>query len=109
MPYSLKDRNNQVFPIGNRLQIGSNPDNQIVLLNPQVIPFHAILWEQDGSLYLQVNPGAQATYVNNIPVQGTVALQVGNQITIGDMTLKVDYFAPTPLNATLCPSNLLFH
>jgi hypothetical protein len=103
MTYSLKDINNQVFPIGNRLQIGSDASNQVIIINPQVIPFHAILWEQDSTLYLQVNPGAQATYVNNIPVQGTVALQVGNQITVGDMTLKVEFYNPTFLNGNPVP------
>ena len=76
--------------MGTKLQIGSDAHNQIVLLDPQVAPVHATLWEQQGRLYLLDGSGGSATHVNQAPVRGTVGLQMGDRIDIGGTIFMVD-------------------
>jgi len=72
MAYALRDMNGRKYLLGVRLQIGSDPGNQIVLLDLQAAPRHATLWEQQGILYLQDGSGGVATFVNQELIQGTV-------------------------------------
>jgi hypothetical protein len=90
MAYALRDINNRKYPVNMRLQIGSDPSNQIILLDPQVFPVHATLWEQQGNLYLQDGSGGSATFVNQVIIQGTVNLRMGDRVTIGGTLFTVD-------------------
>jgi len=90
MIFALRDSHGRKYPVRTKIQIGSDPSNQVVLLDPQVIPFHAALWEQQGALMLQDFSAGSATYVNQIPVQGTATLRIGDQLTIGRTFFTVD-------------------
>jgi hypothetical protein len=100
MGYALRDIHSRKYPLGIKLQIGSDPSNQIVLLDPQVAPFHAALWEQQNNLYLQDNSGGRGIFVNQTPIQGTVSLQMGDQVTIGGTLFTIDEFNPQVAIAT---------
>jgi len=89
MAYALRDMNGRKYLLGVKLQIGSDPGNQIVLLDLQAAPRHATLWEQQGILYLQDGSGGRATFVNQALIQGTVALQMGDQVGIGSTLFTV--------------------
>ena len=89
MAYALRDMNGRKYLLGVRLQIGSDPGNQIVLLDLQAAPRHATLWEQQGILYLQDGSGGVATFVNQELIQGTVALRLGDRVGIGDTLFTV--------------------
>jgi hypothetical protein len=89
MAYALLDMIGRKYPLGVKLQIGSDPGNQIVLLDPQVAPWHATLWEQQGILYLLDGSEGRATFVNQALVQGTVALRMGDQVGIGGTLFTV--------------------
>jgi hypothetical protein len=89
MVYALRDIHGRKYPLGMKLQIGSDPSNQIVLLDPQAAPVHATLWEQQGSLFLQDDSEGSATFVNQMPVQGTITLRIGDQLTIGGTLFTV--------------------
>lgn len=58
MVYALRDIHGRKYPLGMKLQIGSDPSNQIVLLDPQATPVHATLWEQQGSCSYRMTPRA---------------------------------------------------
>jgi hypothetical protein len=90
MVYALRDIHGRKYPLGTKLQIGSDLSNQIVLLDPKVAPVHAMLWEQEGSLFLQDGSGGSATFVNQMRVQGTVTLRVGDKVTTGSTVFTVD-------------------
>jgi len=89
MAYALSDIQGRKYPVGARLQIGSAPGNQVVLLDPQVLPVHATLWEQPGKLYLQDGSEGRATFVNRSLIQGVVSLQMGDQVGIGGTLFTV--------------------
>lgn len=96
MAYALRDFYNNKYPIGNKLQIGRDQSNQIILNDPQASSFHATLWEQNGILYLQDGTGGTATFVNQAPIQGTVALRLGDQIVTGSTPFTVDELNSPP-------------
>jgi hypothetical protein len=87
--YILRDIYGNNHPIGLKLQIGSDVSNQIVLQDPQVSPFHATLWVQQGNLFIQDNSGINATFVNRVAILGPTTLQIGDQISIGSALFTV--------------------
>ena len=89
MAFILKDFSEKFYLIVNQMQIGSNPTNQLVLLDPQVLPFHAILWDQGNTLTFQDLSGGLNTLVNGTPIQGVITLQIGDQISIGGNVFRV--------------------
>ena len=89
MAYALHDNYGRNYPVGTKLQIGRDPTNKVVLLDPQVTPVNVMLWEQQGILYLQDGSGGSATFVNQARVHGTVALQTGDQVTTGSTRFTV--------------------
>jgi hypothetical protein len=103
MAYALRDSFNKIVPIESQLQIGRDPVNRIVLLDPKVAPFHATLWEQTGILYLQDNTSGTATFVNQMPIQGIVALKVGDQVAIGSTPFLVENLNAPPLQTFVQP------
>jgi hypothetical protein len=99
MVYTLRDTYGRKYPVRTKIQIGSDLRNQVVLLDPQVAPMHATLWEQGGNLFLQNTSGSSATFVNQKPIQETVTLRMGDQLIIGSTLFTVDDF-----NADLPPA-----
>jgi hypothetical protein len=106
MTYALRDNYGRKYPVSSRVQIGNDPSNQIVLLDPQVIPYHAVLWVQNEALLLEDHSGGSATFVNSAPVQGTVPLHVGDRVTIGSTLFTVDDLAHPQPSSTVAKRHI---
>jgi hypothetical protein len=100
MVYALRDINGTNYPVGLKLKIGRDVNNQVVLQDSQSAQHHATIWEQQGNLFIQDGSGNNTTFVNQVPVQGTMSLRLGDLITTGSTSFTViDLDAPpTPLS-----------
>jgi hypothetical protein len=107
MPYALRDIHGCKFTVGMKLQIGSDPGNQVVLLDPQVAAWQATLWEQQGILYLRDDSAGGATFVNRVRVNGVVALYLGDQVTAGSTLFTVVDAALKPIAPAAAPKKRL--
>lgn len=89
--------NGQSYPVGpDGLRIGSGPINHVVLSDPQVSPYHAVLWVQSDQLYIRDQNSATGTWVNRQRITGTHALRAGDRIRIGNAELQVITLAVGP-------------
>jgi hypothetical protein len=83
MVYALRDSAGRKIQVGIMLRIGRDPGNQIVLQDPLVAPFHATLADTNGSLYLRDEHTQTGTFVNQIRIEGEVALRPGDIVAFG--------------------------
>ena len=90
MVYALSDSGGRKYQVGIMLRIGRDPANQIMLQDPQVSQFHSTLAEYQGSLLLRDEDSASGTFVNQARIQGSVNLQAGDRISIGNATFTVE-------------------
>jgi hypothetical protein len=90
MVYALRNSAGGKYQVGIMLRIGRDPANQIVLQDPQVSPFHLTLAEHQGSLLLRDENSNGGTFINQARIQGSVTLQAGDSISIGDTTFTVE-------------------
>ena len=107
MPYALRDMHGRKFTVGMKLQIGSDPGNQVVLLDPQIAAWQVTLWEQQGILYLRDDSAGGATFVNQAHVNGTVVLRTGDQVTTGSTRFTVVDLAVQPAPPARAPKKRL--
>jgi hypothetical protein len=107
MPYALRDIHGRKFTVGMKLQIGSDPGNQIVLLDPQIAAWQATLWEQQGVLYLRDDSAGGATFANQMHVNGTVVLRPGDQVTTGSTRFTMVDLAAQPAPPAKAPKKCL--
>jgi hypothetical protein len=75
--------------VGNMLRIGRDPANQIVLQDPGVAPFHAVLSEHQSTLYLRDENSSSGTFVNQVRIQGLGRVSAGAVISIGGARFTV--------------------
>jgi len=71
------------------ITIGRQPGNMVRLTERNVSRRHARLSRQNGTVFLEDLSSANGTQVNGERLQGQVALQVGDQIRIGDYELSI--------------------
>jgi len=90
MVYALSDSTGRKYMVGNMLRIGCDPANQIVLQDPRVSPFHAVLTENQGILYLRDENSSSGTFVNQARIHGLGKLSAGSAITIGGARFIVE-------------------
>lgn len=74
------------YPIRNTLTMGRQPDNQIVVQDPQASRRHAELLFRDGTVVVRDLHSANGTMVNGEPVRGDRPLRDGDTITIGEVS-----------------------
>jgi transcriptional regulator with GAF, ATPase, and Fis domain len=73
----------RVFPVGDELSIGREPENTISVLEAAVSRRHCLI-RREGSSYLLRDMGSRnATLVNGTPVKEERLLADGDQITVG--------------------------
>ncbi len=72
------------------INIGRNPDNDLVLNHPAVSRSHARVEKKADSTYLTVFTGSTGTYLNDRPVEGTVRLEPSSRIRIHDSIFMFD-------------------
>ena len=80
---------NDKIILGERLSLGREVDNDVVLMDPKVSRHHAVLQRQ-GEAYLLVDQGSRnGTYVNEERLIGPVLLKKDDKITIGGSDILV--------------------
>lgn len=79
----------QRFPIaGDRVSIGRQADNDLVLFDNQVSRKHCVL-ERRGEEWLLTDLGSRfGTWVNDKPLGGTVSVRPGDRLRIGNSTVR---------------------
>lgn len=84
-------------PIGpGGVTIGRNPDNDILLTQPDVSRRHATAWVQDDQLYIRDEGSANGTWVNGRRITAPTPLQPGDQVGIGSVVFTVAGPAVSP-------------
>jgi len=76
------------IPIGNKLTIGRNRQNQMVLPSPSVSNFHVKIYFEDGRYMLEDLNSTNGTFINGVMVDKK-SLQPGDEISISQTVLVV--------------------
>ena len=75
---------------GKQARIGRAADNEIVLNDPKVSRYHAVI-EWNGSGFLLRDLGStNGTFVNGAQVEGPLLLRPGDELAIGDGVFLVE-------------------
>ncbi len=77
-----------IIPIGNKITIGRNQANQMVLSSQSVSGFHAKIYFEDGRYMLEDLKSTNGTFINGIKVDKK-SLQPGDEIRISQTVLIV--------------------
>ncbi|MCO5172293.1 MAG: FHA domain-containing protein [Planctomycetes bacterium] len=89
-----------VLARGQRLGIGRDPRNELVLHDPTVSRFHACLdWTRRGPPVVVDLRSANATLLDGVRVDGQAALEERCALTLGRMTLTVELRHPAIIPA----------
>lgn len=78
----------ELVPIGNKLSIGRNRNNQMVLSSRAVSNFHAKIYFEDGRYMVEDMDSTNGTYINGIRVNKK-SLQPGDEIRISETVFTV--------------------
>lgn len=77
-----------MIPIGNKISIGRNMSNQLVLPSQSVSSYHAQIYFEDGRYMLEDLNSTNGTFINGIKISKK-NLQPGDEIRISQTILKV--------------------
>ncbi len=77
-----------IIPIGNKLTIGRNKLNQMILPSQSVSNYHAKIYFEDGRYMLEDLNSTNGTFINGIMVDKK-SLQPGDEISISQTVLVV--------------------
>ncbi len=78
----------EIVPIGNKLSIGRNRNNQMVLPSRAVSNFHAKIYFEDGRYMMEDLESTNGTYVNGNRVDKK-SLRPGDEIRISETVFTV--------------------
>ncbi|HEX2927002.1 MAG TPA: FHA domain-containing protein [Ruminiclostridium sp.] len=78
----------EIVPIGNKLTIGRNRNNQMVLPSRAVSNFHAKIYFEDGRYMVEDLDSTNGTYVNGSRIDKK-SLQPGDEIRISETVFTV--------------------
>lgn len=78
----------ELIPIGNKLSIGRNRANQLVLPSQSVSNYHAAIYFEDGRYMLEDLNSTNGTFINGLKVDKK-SLQPGDEICISQTVLVV--------------------
>ena len=99
----------QVFPLPQTpVPVGRDPDNIIVLSDPQVSRHHATFFWQGGVYYVQDHGSANGTFVDEQRISGTVPLRDGVTVRMGDTVFDVRLPAASPPAGTMTSSTISY-
>ena len=73
------------------VSLGRGEDNDIVIPHPSVSRSHARLVRRDGSFELTDLNSTNGSYVNDQPVQGSVAVSSGAEVRFGDIRFVLHF------------------
>ena len=77
-------------PLGNKIfGIGRSKTNQIIVADPKVSKYHAIVFLENGKFYIKDTDSTNGTLVNSksIPAGVKVQLNSGDKIKVGQTTI----------------------
>ncbi len=77
-----------IIPIGNKLTIGRNQSNHMVLPSQSVSNYHAVVYFEDGRYMLEDMNSTNGTFINGLKVDKK-SLQPGDEICISQTVLVV--------------------
>jgi hypothetical protein len=77
-----------IIPIGNKITIGRNHNNQMVLPSQSVSNYHAQIYFEDGRYMLEDLNSTNGTFINDLKIDKK-SLQPGDQIRISQTVLAV--------------------
>ena len=82
----------QAFELGERVRVGRSDDNEICLQGERLSRHHALFERTPEGLRLTDLGSTNGTWVNGERITGTVPLEGGESISIGDVqcTLRAD-------------------
>lgn len=83
-----RTRPGAVFPLRDRVSIGRDPANDIVLPEPAVSARHAIIIRRGSEFWLEDVGSTNGTYVNGVRVVGLTRLRARDKLTLGETTLQ---------------------
>lgn len=87
--YDAADGKDQVCPVGDRLTVGRNVDNDIQLLDPEVSKSHFVIERLGRDFVLRDLGSANGTYINGMTVERTV-LHDGDVVLVGHTSMRVE-------------------
>jgi pSer/pThr/pTyr-binding forkhead associated (FHA) protein len=75
--------------VGSRITVGRNPDNVIVLNDPQVSSYHMIFSIQTEGVVVWDNNSTNGTYLNGILLTGYHRLTTSDVLQVGAVILRL--------------------
>jgi pSer/pThr/pTyr-binding forkhead associated (FHA) protein len=87
------------------LTIGRSSQNNLIVKDLGASRFHCKILPDAGQLLLVDLESSNGTYLNNVRIQESQALQNGDKIKIGDTIYTTEIFEVKPTNETLAKGN----
>lgn len=81
LPFKIKDH----YSIGDKITLGRNGDNTIILKDPFVSKFHLQVVKDEDEFFLEDLNSANGTFLNGEKVLDASKLKNGDRITIGNI------------------------
>lgn len=77
------------------LEVGRNPENDVVIEDDDVSRFHARILFDNGSLWVRDAGSRNGVFVNGKRVSDHKALKVGDRVRFGSATFEVQWAEPS--------------
>ena len=81
LPFKIKDH----YSIGDRLTLGRNSHNNIVLKDPFVSKNHLQIVEDEEEFFLEDLGSANGTFLNGDKIEDVIKLKNGDKISLGNI------------------------
>lgn len=85
----LKDTFGKEYPLDKPLSIGSDPSNQLILLDSSISPFHSEISSSKGQITVLDKDSDDGVFINGKQITGTQTANIGDTIAIGKVVFKV--------------------
>ena len=85
----LQDTFGKEYPLYKPLSIGSDPSNQLILLDSSISPFHSEISSSNGEITVLDKDSDDGVFVNGKQITGTHTVHAGDTIAIGKVVFKV--------------------
>ncbi len=89
MSIVLQDTFGKEYPLEKPLSIGSDPSNQLILLDSSISPFHSEISSSKGHIILVDKDSDDGVFINGKQITGTQTANIGDTIAIGKVVFKV--------------------
>ena len=80
----------------NTIRIGSK-NGDIIICEKSINPLHLILSVHEQNLYCSHDSSTDHFHLNNIRIEGSILVKIGDEIKIGQTIFKVLEFVETPI------------